>query len=106
VLTYTGREVDRQGGATLRAVGYDFDKKEAITFTLGETQAQTHPALAGRVPRAQEDGVRVLPVSKDTSAHVEAGARARWARFAPRYFGLRVDTRPDLTLRAGSMFEM
>jgi len=106
LLTYAGREVDRQGGATIRAVGYDLDAKRAVTFTLGAPQAQTHPALAGRVPRAQEDGVRVFPVTGRSPASVEAHARGRWGRFAPRYFGLRVESRPDLVLRPGTVMEL
>lgn len=106
VLSYNGRQVDRAGGATLQVVGYDLDAKAAVPYTLGEQQAQTHPALAGRVPRAQDGGLRVIPTTHETAAGVEGVARGRWARYAPRYFGIRIDSRPDVTLRPGSMIEV
>ena len=106
LLSYFGRQVDRIGGATLKTIGYDFRAKKGLTFTLGSVQAQVHPALAGRVPRAQADGVRVMPVPADSQAEVEANARGRWSRYAPRYFAMRCETRPDLTLQVGSTYEM
>lgn len=106
VLDYMGREVDRQGGATLQGVGYDFLQKRAVTYTLDSAQAQTHPALADRVPRSQAAGLRIYPVAETDQASVESITRGRWGKFAPRYFPLRVTTRADITLRPGTMLEM
>ena len=106
IVSYLGREVDRQGGATVRAVGFDFLTKTAITFDLDSAQAQTHPALSDRVPRDQNKSVRLMPVPEDHPGGVEGNARGRWGRFAPRYFALRVNTRPDLLLRPGTLLEM
>jgi len=106
ILSYAGRGIDRMGGATLRAIGFDFDTKRGISYDVDLGASQTHPSLAGRVPRAQSDGLRVAPVSCARPGRVEAAARGRWGKLAPRYFGLRVDTRPDLTLHPGRILEM
>lgn len=106
VVGYQGREVDRQGGATLVGVGYDLDKQKAVIFKLDEGQTRTQPALASKVPRSQADGLRVLPVMEEGAALVEEHTRGKWGKVAPRYFSLRVDTRPDLTLRPGMVVEM
>lgn len=106
VLAYHGREVDRQGGATLRVMSYDVDSKEERTFLLDREASQTHPALARRVPRAQDDGLRVIAGTGSEPESVEESARAQWGRFAPRYFSLRIDTRPDLTLKPGMIVEV
>lgn len=105
VVGYHGRAVDRAGGATLRSVGYDFDAKAGVVFTLGSVQAQTHPALGRRVPRPQENGLRVVAATEQGRDFVEGVARFRWGRAAPRYFSLRVETRPDLFLRPGAVLE-
>lgn len=105
-LGYMGRRVDRAGGATVQAVGFDFDTKQDITFEMGAAAAVTQPSLAGRVPR-DPDGARVvLPVTKSSRGSVEGRARGRWGRFGPRYFSVRVNTRPDLALRPGQILEV
>lgn len=106
VLTYNGREVDRKGGATTRAVSFDTDTKQARQFTVDRDAAETHPALARRVPRAPADGLRVYPSTATTPEGVEATARSQWSSVAPRYFALRIDTRPDLALRPGMVLEI
>ena len=106
MLSYMGRQVDRFGGATLEVVGFDFLTKQAITYTLDGAQAQTHPALDDRVPREQSAGIRLMPVPECNPLAVEGRARGRWGRFSPRYFGLRVDGRPDVILRPGTILEM
>lgn len=106
LLSYAGRNVDRLGGATLRGVGFDFDAKRGIVYDLDASAAQTHPSLAGRVPRAQDGGLRIYPMAEDSTQTVEGRTRGRWGRFAPRYFGVRLDTRPDLALRPGRIVEM
>jgi len=105
-MTYQGRRVDRAGGATLQAVGFDFGAKVGVGFTMDGPAAQTQPALAGRVPRDPGGARRVMPVTYSTPGTVESRARGRWSRFAPRYFGVAVDTRPDLALRAGQILEV
>lgn len=104
--TYHGREADRMGAATLRGVGFDYLTKRAVTFDVDAGTAQSHPALAQRVPREMSAGLRVFPVSERTAPRVEEVVRARWGRTAPRYLALRVRTRPDLTLRPNNVISM
>jgi hypothetical protein len=106
VVSYAGRAIDRAGGATLIGVGYDFDAGAPVSFKLDRTASQTHPGLARRVPRQQDEGLRVIPITESARALVEGVTRARWGKVAPRYFSLRVDTRPDVLLRPGAMLEM
>lgn len=106
VLAYHGREIDRAGGATLVGIGFDFDTKSDLVFTLNGQRAETHPALARRVPRDPADGLRVIPVQEHTAALVEEATRGHWGRFGPRYFSLRLDSRPDLALRPGMVMEL
>ena len=106
LLTYAGRGIDRLGGATLNGIGFDFDAKVGITFSMDLQASSTQPSLAGKVPRAQSGGLRLHPVSEDDSQGVEANTRGRWGRLAPRYFGLRVDSRPDISLRPGRILEL
>jgi phage protein D len=106
IVAYNGRTADRRGAGTLRGVGYDLDQQAPIVFEVDGQAAQTHPSLARRVPRPQEDALRVLPVMEESAALVEAQARSAWGRAAPRYFSLRLDTRPDLTLRPGKVVEV
>jgi len=105
-VRYAGREVDRRGGATLQGWGFDWDARQGLVFNLDSNASRTHPALAGRVPRRQSGGLRYFPVIERTLPEVEGQTRGRWGRFAPRYFSLRVDTRPDLSLRPGTILEM
>lgn len=106
IVNYAGRAVDRAGGATLIGVGYDFDKAAPVTFTMDADTSQTHPALARRVPRKIEEGLRVFPITESAKDLVENVTRAKWGRVAPRYFSLRVDTRPDVLLKPGAILEM
>jgi hypothetical protein len=103
---YHGRRVDRLGGASQRVVGFDLSRKDALVFDLDAGQAQALPSLAKRVPRDPDDGLRVYALAEEGSPFVEEAARARWGRVAPRYFSLRLDTRPDLALRPGSVIEV
>lgn len=105
-LRYHGAAVDRLGGATAVGVGYAWEAQDAIVFEMGAEAASTQPALANRVPRAQGGGLRSFAVMKDESAVVEEVARGVWGRAAPRYFQMRLTTRPDLTLRPGSVIEV
>lgn len=106
VLAYNGREVDRSGGATLTAVSYDVANKLPRVFTVDREAAQTHPALARRVPRNQDDGLRVYPGTDWEAEGIEETARGQWGAYSPRYFSLRLDTRPDLTLKPGMIVEV
>ena len=106
IVSYAGRKVDRAGGATLVGIGYDFDAAAPLTFTMDANAAQTQPALARRVPRKPDDGLRVFPITESAASFVQNITRARWGRTAPRYFTLRVDTRPDVLLRPGVILEM
>jgi len=106
VLSYAGRAVDRAGGATLSGVGFDLAKKATRLFTQDATKAGVQPALAKKVPRDPGEALRVVPVFEETPDLVEAATRARWGRSGPRYFTLRLDTRPDLTLRLGAVVEV
>lgn len=105
VVSYAGRQVDRLGGASLRAVGYDLDANKALVFTVDGAAVSTQPALGKRVPRPQDGDLRTVPVMEEGIDLVEARARAWWGKLAPRYFSLRLDTRPDLLLRPGSLIE-
>ena len=105
-LSYHGREVDRNGGATLRVVSYDVDKKEARTFDVDRAATESQPALARRVPRSQDGGLRVFPGTTGEPSGVEETARAQWGSYGPRYFAMRLDTRPDLTLKPGMIIEV
>lgn len=104
--TYAGRAADRMGAATFRGVGFNYATKKAVTFEMNAGTAQTQPALAGRVPRAMSDGLRVAPIFERDPARVEEAVRSRWGRVALRYLALRVRTREDLTLRAGVPISM
>jgi hypothetical protein len=106
VLAYQGREVDRQGGATLRGVGFDLDTKAAKVFTLDSGQASSLPALARRVPRVQADGLRVMASVSTSATDLEEVVRGRWGKLAPRYFSLRLDTRPDLVIKPATVVEL
>lgn len=104
--SYYGREADRQGAAQLRGVGFDWDAKRAVSFTMGPAQAASQPNLATRVPRRMEDGLRIYPVFESEPGVVEEQVRARWGRTGPRYLSLRLNTRPDLTLRPNSIISL
>ncbi len=103
---YHGRTADRMGAATLRGVGFDFLTKSALSFTVNQGTSQTHPALARRLPRSMDDGLRIVPVTEQVPARVEEVVRSRWGRVAPRYLSLRVRTRPDLTLHPNTIISM
>lgn len=105
-IGYAGRRVDRLGGASQRVVGFDLAKKAPLVFDLGAEEAQTMPALARRVPRDPADGLRVYALAEEGSAFVEGACRGQWGRVAPRYFAMRLDTRPDLSLRPGAIIEV
>lgn len=105
VVSYAGREVDRLGGATARAVGYDLDANKALVFTVDAAAVSSQPALARRVPRPQDGDLRVIAVMEEGIDLVEARARAMWGKAAPRYFALRLDTKPDVQLRPGTLLE-
>lgn len=105
LVGYHGREIDRRGGATLRAVGLDVDTKEQVVFTLDAGESGSYPALGRRVPRAQDEGLRVVPTFSGYDKARES-VHGEWGRVAPRYFSLRLDTRPDLTLRPGMLVEL
>ena len=100
---YFGRGADRQGAARLRGVGFDWKTKTGSVFTMDAARAQSQPSLASRVPRRMEDGLRVYPVFDEARGVVEERVRARWGRVAPRYFSMRVNTRPDLTVRPNTV---
>lgn len=106
LVTYSGREVDRDGGATLVGVGYDLAAGAPVLFRMDAGRAATHPALGRRVPRDPAGGLRSMPTTEPTVGLVENAARAVWGCAAPRYFGMRVDTRPDFSLRPGSVIEV
>jgi len=103
---YNGREADRQGAARLRGVGFDFDLKRGLTFTMDAGTAATQPSLASLVPRRMEDGLRIYPVFEGSSEDVEEVVRSRWGRVAARYLTLRVTTRPDLTIMPNKIISM
>jgi hypothetical protein len=105
VVGYAGREVDRKGGARMRAIGYDLDAFKPLVFTVDEEATSTQPTLARRVPRAQSGDLRIEYVAEEGIDLVEAQARARWGKFGPRYFSLRLDTKPDILLRPGTIIE-
>lgn len=104
--TYNGRTADRAGAARLRGVGFDFGTKKAIIFEMNETSATSQPALAARVPRRMSDGLRVFAVTYSQSSMVEQVVRSRWGRYAPRYLGVRIRTRPDLTIRPNNVISL
>lgn len=106
VCTYNGREADRSGAARLRGIGFDFATKKAITFDMEPGTAQSHPALAAKVPRSMADGLRIVPVFETDKTRVEEEIRAQWGRSAPRYMAIRVNTRPDLTLKPNTVIAM
>lgn len=106
VVGYAGREADRRGAATLLGIGWDWDQKRAVTFTMNESTAQTQPSLARSVPRRMSDGLRVIPIFQFDPKVVEEEVRARWGRVAPRYMDIRIDTRPDLTLKPNTILSM
>ena len=105
-VTYHGRQADRMGAASLRGVGFDFNTKQGITFEMGPGTASTQPSLAGRVPRRMADGLRIIPVFDADPASVESVVRSRWGRAAPRYLGMRINSRPDLTLQVNKVISM
>lgn len=106
VVQYHGRRIDRMGGATLEGVGYDFKAKAGISFMADSAAAAVYPALSKRVPRNQSDGLRIVPVIEDKLLLVDAAVRNVWGDLAPRYFSLRVNTRPDLTLKPNAVIEI
>jgi len=106
VVQYHGRQVDRLGGATLRGVGFDYGAKAGIVFDVDAAAASAHQALSKRVPRRQADGLRSMPVIEDDQAVVEETTRSLWGDLGPRYFSLRVNTRPDVVLRPNAVIEI
>ena len=106
LVTYHGRAVDRRGGAHLIGVSYDVLGGEAIRFDMDGGAANTHPALADQLPRPTADARRVVPFLGQTADLVESSTRSLWGMTAPRYFTMRLETRPDLSLRAGSVVEL
>jgi phage protein D len=105
-VSYNGREVDRKGGATLLGIGFDFRAGQSLPFTLNVSTSSALPALARQVPRAMENGFRVMTTSEEDAKNVQEGVAATWMRAATRYFTLRLDTRPDLTLKPGVIVEI
>ena len=106
IVQYHGRQIDRMGGATFQGVGFDFGAKTGITVAADESVARVHPALSKRVPRQQSDGLRVAAVMETGQELVDAVTRARWGDLAPRYFSIRLNTRPDLTLKPNAVVEI
>lgn len=105
-VSYHGREADRMGAATLTGMGFNFALKRAVNFTMNAATAATQPALADRVPRFMIDGLRIVPVFETGGARVEETTRARWGRVAPRYLGLHLRSRSDVTLRPNTMIAL
>ena len=103
---YSGREVDRNGGATLRGIGFDFDTKRGLVFDMDPVAAATQPALAPRVPRRMGDGLRVVPFAEDDLGVVSESTRSRWGRVAPRYLSVRLRARPDPSLRPNKVISI
>ena len=105
VCSYTGRKIDRMGGATLLGVGFDFDTKKGVNVKLDAAAVATHPALALRVPRDQADGLRVLPTTSSGAGSVDSATRGYWGHVAPRYQTVRLESRADLTLTPNAVLE-
>jgi len=106
VVQYHGRQIDRMGGASLRGVGFDFDFKTGIVFDVNAAATASYPALAKRVPRRLADGQRTVAVFEDRVSMVESAVHSRWADLGPRYFSLRGETRPDMTIKPNSVIEV
>jgi hypothetical protein len=106
VVAYNGREVDRAGGCTLRGVGYDFQAKTGVVYTLDNAAAATYSALAGSVPRPQVLGTRVVPVPQTRVDLVHNEVHGRWGKIAQRYLSIRIDIMGDLALRPGVTFDV
>lgn len=106
VAAYNGREADREGAATLLGVGFNFLTKQATLFEMNPSTAATHPSMASRVPRRMEDGLRFVPVFSEAQKQVEENVRASWGKVASRYVTMRINTRPDLTLRPNTVISM
>lgn len=105
-VSYNGRQVDRKGGATLLGIGYDFRKGESIPVTFDASAAAALPALARQVPRPVAGGSRTFTSPEEDRKNVLEGVASTWMRAATRYFTLRLDTRPDLTLKPGAIVEV
>ena len=58
------------------------------------------------MPRVQADGVKVYAAVSTSREGLEEVVRGRWGTYAPRYFSLRLDTRPDLHLKPSSIVEV
>jgi len=106
VVSYNGRAIDRAGGATLLGVGYDLELGTALPFLMNAAATATQPALGRFVPRAPAKGTRTIPVFRSSLDLVEEMVRSKWGNYSPRYFSLVLETRPDLSLRPGSIVEV
>lgn len=106
IVGYQGREIDRLGGGTLQRTGFDFAAKAGVSFVVDADATGSQPALARRVPRLVSGAVRMHPLMEETVDFAESAARAQWGEVAPRYFSLRLDTRPDLLVRPGTVIEV
>jgi hypothetical protein len=104
-VQYNGREVDRIGGATLIAVGYNLDTQTPLPFVHDVNAASVYPALGDHVPRDPADARRVIFTAEEDPKLVEAVCRSVWGRAGPRYYTMRLDLRPDFALRPGVMVQ-
>lgn len=106
LIAYHGRRADRCGGASLLGVSYEPLEGQPIRFLMDGAAASTQPAMATKLPRPASDGLRVVPFMYSESELVEEKTRGWWGGVAPRYFSMRLTTRPDLTLRPGNVVEV
>lgn len=106
MVTYHGRAVDRRGGSTLLGVSYDVLLGKPIRFTMDAQAASTQPSLADQVPRSMAGGNRTIPLLSQGLDLVEETTRGTWGLLAPRYFTMRIESRPDLTIRPGAVIEL
>jgi hypothetical protein len=104
--TYSGRKVDRLGGATLHGVGYNFQAKTAVEYSMDLPATVPYPALAKFVPRMQFSGFRYVPVAEFRPDLVKSKVSGEWGHIASRYFSMRVDVRGDVLAIPGSTMDV
>lgn len=104
-VSFYGGQVDREGGRRVGVYTFDVTKNQGFYFEVGATSAGG-PALSTYVPRLPSGGFFSENIAAADLALVRAAARAQWAKYGMRYFGITLKTKGALSVSVGDMIEV
>lgn len=102
-LTMSNRHADRQGAATVKAVGFDLDTKQGVTFNVTNAAAGRSPSLSDKLPRKRSEGILYLPSAAPTLNEIQRRALRRWGQQSSMYGQMKLNLQSDLSLLPGQM---